>query len=49
MTQENCLKLYKHYTETGQTDKALAAATRLADQYGVDVSEVEEPKKKGKK
>ena len=48
MTQENCLKLYKHYTETGQTEKALAAATRLADQYGVDVSE-EDSKKKGKK
>ena len=48
MTQENCLKLYKHYTETGQTDKALAAATRLADQYGVDDSE-EDSKKKGKK
>ena len=46
MTQENCLKLYKHYTETGQTEKALAAATRLADQYGVDVSKEE---KKGKK
>ena len=46
MTQENCLRLYKHYTETGQTEKALAAASRLEYQYGVDVSKEE---KKGKK
>ena len=49
MTQENCLKLYEHYTKTGQAAKAEAQASRLKVQYGVDVSEVEEPKKKGKR
>lgn len=49
MTQENCMKLYEHYTKTGQKDKADRQADKLKNQYGVEVSEVEEPKKKGKK
>ena len=48
MTQENCMRLLKHYVDTGQTNKADIQAYRLKHQYGVDVSE-EDSKKKGKK
>ena len=46
MTQENCMRLHKHYVDTGQTNKADIQAYRLKHQYGVEISKEE---KKGKK